>query len=394
MTPADTEAVGFFANRNHFAALVYALMLFAAAWTSNAAVAAGVGRNWKQYDVASIVTAIGCFTLIVLLLAGEAMARSRAGLGLTIVALFGAFALAFSDRRAGTGAYAQQSCWLAQSRLQSYSSLSLPFTAYWRDLQSTPSKIADYHSFAHTIQAAKAYMPLGSGLGTFVPVYALFEQPGDTAINSYVNRAHNDVLELWLETGVLGLVLMGLFAIWLAARSVKFWRSAPLGAREIDWSLARAATIIIVLVIIHSLVDYPLRTGAMMAIMAFVCALLIEPPVGAEDVLEPQALRKRTRHRGVRRLEPSPSPALSRRSSRATRVGRPPGSSLARDWWTVGRGYSMARRVAQAVRARLERPSSSEVSPLALWLSGEGFAVMTGEFKRNQEFCTIDDARL
>ena len=65
-------------------------------------------------------------------------------------------------------------------------------------------------------RSAKAYMPLGSGLGTFVPVYAIFEKPGDTALNSYVNRAHNDVLELWLETGVLGLVLMGLFVIWLA----------------------------------------------------------------------------------------------------------------------------------------------------------------------------------
>ena len=27
-----TEAVGFFANRNHFAALIYCLMLFALAW--------------------------------------------------------------------------------------------------------------------------------------------------------------------------------------------------------------------------------------------------------------------------------------------------------------------------------------------------------------------------
>ena len=159
-------------------------------------------------------------------------------------------------------------------------------------------------------------MPLGSGLGTFVPVYALFEKPGDTIIGTYVNHAHNDVVELWLETGVLGLVLMGLFVIWLVARSVEIWRSAPpFGAREIDWSLVRAATIVIALIIAHSFVDYPLRTGAMMAIMAFACALLIEPPVGAEDVLEPQALRKRTRHRGVHRLEPSPSPVLSRRSS-------------------------------------------------------------------------------
>ncbi len=32
------------------------------------------------------------------------------------------------------------------------------------------------------------------------------------------------------------------------------------------------------LLIAHSVVDYPLRTGAMMAVFAFACALLTEPP--------------------------------------------------------------------------------------------------------------------
>ena len=46
-------------------------------------------------------------------------------------------------------------------------------------------------------------MPVGAGLGTFVPVYAMFEKPEQVSL-FYVNRAHNDVLELWLETGVAG----------------------------------------------------------------------------------------------------------------------------------------------------------------------------------------------
>ena len=36
-----TEAVGFFANRNHFAALLYALTLYGAAWAIYAAMLAG-----------------------------------------------------------------------------------------------------------------------------------------------------------------------------------------------------------------------------------------------------------------------------------------------------------------------------------------------------------------
>ena len=64
---------------------------------------------------------------------------------------------------------------------------------------------------------------------------------------------------------------------------MEIWRSAPArGASELDWTLARAATIVVALLVAHSFVDYPLRTGAMMAVMAFACALLIEPPLGAE----------------------------------------------------------------------------------------------------------------
>jgi O-antigen ligase len=129
-----------------------------------------------------------------------------------------------------------------------------------------------------TIEAAKAYMPFGSGMGTFVPVYAMYEKPQDAMVNVYANHAHDDVLELWLETGVVGIVLMGVFMTWLVLRSINVWRRAPLGGREIDRSLARAGTLIIGLLVAHSFLDYPLRTDAMMAIMAFACALLIEPP--------------------------------------------------------------------------------------------------------------------
>jgi O-antigen ligase len=311
----DTEAVGFFANRNHFAALIYALTLFAAAWTVSAAVAAGMGRDRNQYDTASIVIAIGCFTLIVVLLAGEAMARSRAGLSLTIVALFGAFFIGFSDRRGGAGFTSSK---LLFSAIALAVIFAAQFALYRIKTRFAVDPLADARSLIlpHAIEAARAYMPVGSGLGAFVPVYGLFEKPGDTLINTYVNRAHNDIVELWLETGLLGLALMGLFVMWLVLRSVQIWRSAPpLGTREIDWSLVRAATIVIALVIAHSFVDFPLRTFAMMAIVAFACALLFEPLVGSEDELEPQTLRKRTRRRGAPRFEPLPSPVLSRRSS-------------------------------------------------------------------------------
>jgi hypothetical protein len=122
-------------------------------------------------------------------------------------------------------------------------------------------------------------MPFGSGLGTFVPIYAMFEKPADLIRDTYINHAHNDILEIWLTTGVLGLPLFGMFVAWVALRALEIWRSAPAeGADALDWIMVRAATLVIALLVAHSFVDYPLRTGAMMAVLSFACALLIEPP--------------------------------------------------------------------------------------------------------------------
>jgi hypothetical protein len=43
---------------------------------------------------------------------------------------------------------------------------------------------------------------------------------------------------------------------------------------------------VIALLLAHSFVDYPLRTGAMMAILAFSCGLLIEPLDDAETTTQ------------------------------------------------------------------------------------------------------------
>ena len=163
--------------------------------------------------------------------------------------------------------------------------------------------------------AAKAFWPLGSGMGTFVPVYGIFEQPEDVHLNFYVNHAHNDLLEVWLEAGVAGLAFIGAFVLWLLRRIyVLWWRNASTGFRETDLLLARAASIAVLLLLMHSLVDYPLRTGAMMTLFAFVCALTIEPLAPGE--------REQTGRPGRRSIRPSqPISRPSTRSRAAERWG-------------------------------------------------------------------------
>jgi O-antigen ligase len=270
-----TEATGFFANRNHFSALLYALMLLAAAWAVDAALNSGSAGS-RQLDGPPLIALLISFTVLVALVAAQLMARSRAGLALTIIALLGALALAFTDRRDAST--------ITPSRMLAgviviVAMLSTQFVLY-RVLErftSDPLKDARIPFANTTIEAAHAFMPLGAGVGTFVPVYALFEKPQDVMVNTFANRAHNDVLEIWLESGVIGLALLGLFLAWYLWRAFSAWRQSSYGVNELDSALARAATLIIALLIAHSLVDYPLRTGAMMTIFAFACALLVPP---------------------------------------------------------------------------------------------------------------------
>ena len=99
----DSEAVGFFANRNHFAALTYVVLLFAAAWAIDLGFKTGSLSDTRNLKVGRIVALTFTLLALVVLIATEATARSRAGLILTIVALAGVFVLAFADRRNASG---------------------------------------------------------------------------------------------------------------------------------------------------------------------------------------------------------------------------------------------------------------------------------------------------
>jgi hypothetical protein len=128
-----------------------------------------------------------------------------------------------------------------------------------------------------TWKAARDLLPFGSGVGSFVPVYQLYETPALALPGFYINRAHNELLDVTLETGLAGLLLIGLFCFWLGLRLIKIWRADTAWPLPVDALLARAAGCAIVLVLAHSLVDYPLRTAAISAVFALACGMLVNP---------------------------------------------------------------------------------------------------------------------
>ena len=120
-----------------------------------------------------------------------------------------------------------------------------------------------------TAKAMADTMPFGSGLGSFVRVYPLYES-ADRVVPEYVIHAHNDYAELVLELGLLGIVLIGAFLAWWMAAARAGWRTGGGGP------YARAASIATAVVVVHSLVDFPLRTAALSATFAMCLALLID----------------------------------------------------------------------------------------------------------------------
>ena len=102
--------------------------------------------------------------------------------------------------------------------------------------------------------------------------------PRRLAFPAFVNHAHDDWIELWLEAGVPGALIISAFLGWFLFRSFQVWVRA-----DREWSVGgivfeRAGSIIILLLLLHSVVDYPLRTTAMMAVFSVACGFLVTRP--------------------------------------------------------------------------------------------------------------------
>lgn len=115
------------------------------------------------------------------------------------------------------------------------------------------------------LDMAWAYLPVGTGFGVFDPVFRISEP--DVLLNPrYINQAHNDFLQVFLDGGVFGLIVLLLALGWFVRRSCQIWFSAR-GTSSSN-HLAKVGSIVIALVVCASLTDYPARTPIVMALVA------------------------------------------------------------------------------------------------------------------------------
>ena len=259
------RAVGFFANGNHNAAFLYSSIPFATAW------AVGIVRDHRQNRaVALALLALLTLTIIV----GVSLTRSRAGVALFLVAFLSGPLLAWRHGRGQSGRRLLRVA-IGANLVALLLAFQLGFVGLMQRVESSESfDDIRWPAARATAQAAIANLPFGSGFGTFVPIYEKFV-PRTQLNDRLVNHAHNDWLELWLTGGLPAIILAAGFLAWLAASTFRAWSDDQPGASVLDLALAQAASIVIVLLLLHSVVDYPLRMPALSVLFAIACANLI-----------------------------------------------------------------------------------------------------------------------
>jgi hypothetical protein len=130
---------------------------------------------------------------------------------------------------------------------------------------------------------AKSYFPAGSGFGTFYLVYNIAE-PHNLLQSSYLNQAHNDLLQVVVEGGAGALLLLGAALIWFLRSGWQSWtafRAAVRMGRTIP--LGPFAWLSLAVLLAASVVDYPIRTPALMSVAVILASLLstVQPDVPA-----------------------------------------------------------------------------------------------------------------
>lgn len=108
----------------------------------------------------------------------------------------------------------------------------------------------------------QTYFPMGSGLGGFDPIYRIHEPFGLLSF-AYFNHAHNDFLEIVLDAGLAGLLLLLAALAWWAWASVRAWRAGA----SVRHALPKLGSAMLLLIMVASLVDYPARTPMIMAMI-------------------------------------------------------------------------------------------------------------------------------
>lgn len=260
------NAVGLFANRNHQAMLLASLFPMLAA---QAVLMASV-RNASRLILPMTMVLWG-FLIPLLLVTG-----SRAGLILGVVGLiFAVWILRLA--KAGDARHV-----LSRRRIMLLGGLGLAIlagvialtlsraTAVQRLINGGDDADVRFEALPIIWQAARDFFPSGSGYGSFADIYRIYE-PAQMLNPNYLNHAHNDFIELLLTGGLPALLLLAVGGVLFGGGVLRMLRLKADRARE-PAVMARAGCAVIVILVLGSVADYPLRAPSLALLAAIMVA--------------------------------------------------------------------------------------------------------------------------
>lgn len=252
--------VAFHANRNAAADGLLIASLAMAVWTLGRARRHGLSAT--GLGIFAIVQAVFLIALI--------MTGSRAGIALCLVVVAVQLAM---FRAAGIGVGRKRSiAWLAGVLAVLASSFA------WLSSASRLSQVAerfdatsDFRTelWADSIAAIGQFFPAGSGIGTFPEAFLPAERLA-VLDDLFPNRAHNDYLEFLLEAGILApvVLLIGAGCLFTLLRSA-YRACGEALSPQILFSVG-----VLLVIALHSIVDYPLRNMAIAVLTGTAVGLL------------------------------------------------------------------------------------------------------------------------
>jgi putative inorganic carbon (HCO3(-)) transporter len=252
------NGVGLFSNSNHFSSFLLVAMALLAGQSLHDRPS---GHHGKHRHTADYFLAAQLAPLVV----GVILSASLAGQLLMLPVLGGIVLLARPDWKlrwtlvaAVLAVFSVGLVWLLSSGIAANDLLAKSGTA----------GISRGEFLVNGSRMVQDFAPFGSGIGTFREIYPWYEDVTKVG-TTYANHAHNDLLELLIETGLVGLIVLALFLVWLGKRSWQLWN----GNRN-ENLVALSASLATFAVLLHSLVDYPLRTAAISSLIALCCVLM------------------------------------------------------------------------------------------------------------------------
>lgn len=249
------QVAGSFANRNHFALLLALGCLLAPVWVYHDA----HQSRWRG---------IVAFGLVLLFALTILASGSRTGLILGALALGIGLLLVRQSIRRTLRRYPR---WAFPALIGGVAGAIAIFVliSFVADRAASISRVLTVdvgqdlraRALPTVLAMIRDYFPFGSGLGGFDPVFRIHE-PFELLNFTYLNHAHNDLLEVVLDAGLPGLLLIAAALLWWGWASVRAWRGPD--TRNM---LPRLGSAMLLLIVIASAFDYPARTPAIMAII-------------------------------------------------------------------------------------------------------------------------------